>query len=175
MMATRFVYLGICLIVQLAFSVAEAAIPKDKTPASLKAFLAEGSFRGGNAGIGFSILSMKRVYSTDGNSESLILEFGDRDGQVYSGKAGYFHAQLFRNPSELSLDLSQMVRSKVTPVQIKNLIKKSKLIQSANLESDIEDHSTNITMRFKSPVKMRVFTLSPKKKSPKLVLDITKL
>lgn len=174
-MATQFFLLGWFLVIQIVGGVGRAAIPKDSSLASLKSFLPEGSFRGGGAGTGFSILSIKRVYSTDGKSERIILEFGDKDGQPYAGKPGYFHAQLFRNPSELSLDLSQLVKSKVTADQIKRLIKKSKLIQTANLESDIEDHSTNLAMRFKAPVKMRVFTLSPKKKAPKLVLDITRL
>ncbi len=152
-----------------------AAIPKTNSLASVKTFLSEGSFRGGQFGSGFSIVGLKRVYSPNGNAERFIFEIGDRDGRKYSGKTGYFHAQLFRNPSELSLDLSQVLKSKVDNHQLRSLIKKSKLIQKAELTVDREDNSTHFAMKFKSPIKMRVFTLSPKKSSPKLVIDITKI
>lgn len=152
-----------------------AAIPKNNNLATVKSFLSEGSFRGGKFGRGFSLLGIKRVYSSSGNSERIILEMGDRDGKIYSGKPGYFHAQLFRNPSELSLDLTQVLKSRVTNAHLKNLIKQSKLIQTADLSADREDHSTHFNMRFKAPIKMRVFTLSPKKSTPKLVIDITKI
>lgn len=152
-----------------------AAIPKSNNLATVKSFLSEGSFRGGKFGSGFSLLGVKRVYSSSGNSERIILEMGDRDGKFYNGKPGYFHAQLFRNPSELSLDLTQVLKSRVNNTHLKNLIKQSKLIQTADLSADREDHSTHFNMRFKTPIKMRVFTLSPKKSTPKLVIDITKI
>lgn len=169
--------LGVLLLV-ISFNLTPssfAAIPKSNNLASVKSFLSEGSFRGGKFGSGFSLLGVKRVYSSNGNSERFILEIGDRDGRLYSGKPGYFHAQLFRNPSELSLDLSQIIKSRVTSAHLKNLIKQSRLIQNADLTVDREDYSTHFTMRFKSPIKMRVYTLSPKKSSPKLVIDITKI
>lgn len=152
-----------------------AAIPKNNNLATVKSFLSEGSFRGGEFGSGVALLGIKRVYSSSGDAERIILEMGDRDGKIYSGKPGYFHAQLFRNPSELSLDLTQVLKSRVTNAHLKNLIKQSKLIQTADLSADREDHSTHFNMRFKAPIKMRVFTLSPKKSTPKLVIDITKI
>ncbi len=152
----------------------KAIIPTHKLN-SIKEFLPSGSFRGGSAGVGFSILSLKRVYSTDGHSERLIFEIGDKDGHLQSGNTGYFHAQLFRNPSQFSLDFSQLLLSKVSSTQLKKLISKSKLIQNADLTSDFEDHSTNVSLQFKAPIKMRVFTLSPYKKSAKLVVDFTKM
>ena len=152
-----------------------ASIPKVSNLDSIKTFLSEGSFRGGKFGSGFSLVGVKRVFSPNGNAERLILEMGDKDGKLYSGKTGYFHAQLFRNPSELSLDLPQLMKSKVNNTHLKNLIKQSKLIQMADLSLDPEDHSTHLKMRFKTPIKMRVFTLSPKKSTPKLVIDITKI
>lgn len=152
-----------------------AAIPKSPNLVTLNTFLTEGSFRGGKSGGSYSLLGVKRVYSPNGKSERLIFEMGDKRGQAFTGKPGYFHAQLFRNPSELSLDLSQVVSSKVNSSNLSQLIKTSKLIQNASLALDREDHSTHVSMRFKSPIKMRVYTLAPQKGTPKLVIDITKL
>jgi hypothetical protein len=163
------------VVVILGASDSYAAIPKNLPSQSLQNFLPEGSFRGGGAGTGFSLLGVKRVYSTDRKSERLIFEIGDKEGKPYSGKPGYFHAQLFKNPSEFSLDFSQLVRSHVSSDQVRSLVKNSKLIDRINLVTDKEDHSTNLFMRFKSPVTMRMFILSPKKKSPKLVVDIRKI
>lgn len=170
-------FLG-ALLLTIGFTLTQssfAAIPKNNNLASVKSFLSEGSFRGGKFGSGFSLLGVKRVYSSSGNAERFILEIGDREGRFYSGKPGYFHAQLFRNPSELSLDLSQVIKSRVTSAHLKTLIKQSKLIQNADLILDREDYSTHFNMRFRAPVKMRVFTLSPKKSTPKLVIDITRI
>lgn len=153
-----------------------AAIPKSNSViVPLKSFLSEGSFRGGSSGDGYSLLSVKRVYSTTGKAERLIFEMGDRAGKAYSGKIGYYHAQLFKNPSELSLDFSQLVRSRVGTPQFKSLFLNSKLVEKANLVLDKQDHSTNVSMKFKYPIKMRVYSLSPKGKSPKLVIDLTRL
>ncbi len=164
------------LIVWLFSSQILAAIPKvSSTVLPLKTFLAEGSFRGGVSGDGFTLMSVKRVYSTTGKSERFIFEMGDRSGKPYSGKIGYYHAQLFKNPSELSLDFSQLGRSRVGTPQFKALFKNSKLVENSNLVLDKQDHSTNVSMKFKYPVKMRVYSLSPKGKSPKLVVDVTRL
>lgn len=160
----------------LGINKASSSIPKTSTYVpKVKSFIAEGSFRGGLSGDGFSILAIKRVYSTSGNSERFIFEVGDRAGAALKGKLGYYHAQLFKNPSELSLDFSQMHRSKVSSTQLKKLIKTSKIVETAQMVLDKQDGSTNVQMRFKYPVKMRVFSLAPKKQTPKLIVDIVRL
>lgn len=158
----------------LPTSMGLAVYAKNYKPTFGKGLLSEGSFRGGGAGPGFSLISLKRVYSTDGKSERLIFEIGDKEGNSYVGQPGYFHAQLFRKPSKLSLDLSQLLKSQVSPEEFKELFKKSKLVKSANISADEDDQSTNIQIQFKSAVKMRVFTLSPDSMSPKLIIDYTK-
>lgn len=162
--------LCLCVVSEISFS----AIPKNLGFDPIKNFLTEGSFRGGGAGPGFSILSVRKVASKDGRAERLIFEIGDKDGKRYSGKPGYFHAQLFRNPSEFSLDFSQTLNTKFTREQFSTLLRQSTLIASSRMETDFDDQTTNISLRFESPVKVRVFTLSPKMKSPKLVVDIVK-
>lgn len=161
-------------ILTFYFSQVQAAVPKDNTPI-VKTFLSEGTFRGGVAGIGFSILSVKRVHSSDGTKERIILEYGDKEGHAYKGKVGYFHGQLFRNPSELSLDLSQLLRTKVTTESLRTITKKSNLIRKVTIDPDVNDNSTNLNFGFSKPVKVRMFTRTPKDANPKLVIDITKI
>jgi hypothetical protein len=139
-----------------------------------KDFLIEGSFRGGASGTGFSLLSLKRVYSRDGRSERLVLEIGDKDGKVYFGQPGYFHAQLQKKPARLSLDLSQLLKSNITQDQLKTLFRRSKLVRTVELNPDLEDQSTNLLFSFRVPVKMRIFTLSPEAMAPKVVIDLTR-
>lgn len=173
-MTVRFGLIVMLILLQFTTSSVSANMAKNAEAESSNGFLTEGSFRGGGAGIGFSLLRLKRVYSTDGMSERLIFEIGDKDGQAFIGQPGYFHAQLFKKPSKLSLDLSQLLKSQVTSKELKKIFKKSKLVKSASITSDAADNSTNISIQFKSSVKMRVFTLSNQTSSPKLVIDFTK-
>ncbi len=164
-------------LVFLSFS-ASGAIPrisKQSNNQNLNTFLPEGSFRGGISGNGYSLLKIKRVYALNGKSERFILEIGNREGKPHIGKPGYFHAQLFRNPSELSLDLSQLTMSRITQSDLNRIFTKSKLVAKSVLVLDAEDRSTHLSMQFKYPVKMRVFTLSPKNKTSKLVIDVIRL
>ena len=173
-MIARFGLIIMLMISNVFVSLASANMAKTTEDDERAGFLSEGSFRGGGAGIGFSLLRLKRVYSTDGLSERLIFEIGDKDGRTFVGQPGYFHAQLFKKPSKLSLDLSQLLKTKVSTKDLKKIFKKSKLVKKASITTDAQDHSTNISIHFKSSVKMRVFTLSNQTTSPKLVIDFTK-
>ncbi|MEY4617264.1 MAG: hypothetical protein RJB66_2224 [Pseudomonadota bacterium] len=173
-MAARFGSIILLIFLQFSVSFAQANMVTPTTALAADGFLTEGSFRGGGAGVGFSLLRVKRVYSADGNSERLIFEIGDREGRAFIGQPGYFHAQLFKKPSKLSLDLSQLLKSQVTSKDLKKIFKNSKLVKNASINSDSDDHSTNVSIQFKSSVKMRVFTLSTQSTSPKLVIDFAK-
>jgi hypothetical protein len=173
-MAARIGSIVMLMFLQFSVSFAQANMVTPTDATTPDGFMSEGSFRGGGAGIGFSLLRMKRVYSTDGNSERIILEIGDKEGRAFVGQPGYFHAQLFKKPSKLSLDLSQLLKSQVTSKDLKKMFKNSKLVKNASINSDSEDHSTNISIQFKSSIKMRVFTLSTQSTSPKLVIDFAK-
>lgn len=173
-MAIRLGSIVMLMFLQFSVSFAQANMVTPNNDMTTDGFLTEGSFRGGGAGVGFSLLRVKRVYSTDGNSERLIFEIGDKEGRAFVGQPGYFHAQLFKKPSKLSLDLSQLLKSQVTSKDLKKIFKNSKLVKTASINLDSEDHSTNISLQFKSSVKMRVFTLSTQSTSPKLVIDFAK-
>jgi hypothetical protein len=149
-----------------------AAIPKTLVPSPAKSFITEGAFRGGISGKGYSLLAVKRVYSKNGLAERLIFQIGDKDGKPYSGEVGYFNAELKRLPSVLSIDLAQMITSRVTLENLRALLTTSKLIRDVRMETDTEDYSTNISVSFQRPVKMRVFSLASKSTPPRIVVDI---
>jgi hypothetical protein len=149
-----------------------AAVNKNLPEKPLNEIISEGAFKGGQAGDGFSLLDVKRVVSTSKKAERMIFEIGTYKGEKYSGQPGYFHAQLSKRPPELTIDFAQTVLTKFDSQKLIEMFKKSKLVRRTHMTSDPEDNSTNITMRFKHPVKARVYTLSPKDTSPKVIIDI---
>jgi hypothetical protein len=152
------------------------AIPNTKqAQLQMNEYITKGSFRGGQAGNGFSLKEIKRVVSASKNSERMIFEVSDRDGKTYSGKPGYFHAQLMQNPSRISIDFAQMGRSAIDAKKLTNLFKKSQLVRASRITLDNEDQSVNVTLYLKNPVKLRAFSLAPKAGTPKVVIDFTKL
>jgi hypothetical protein len=160
----------------LIFTSKSLAVPSTKQAQLLiNEYVTKGSFRGGQAGNGFSLKDIKRVVSSSLNSERMIFEISDREGRSYSGKPGYFHAQLRQNPSRISIDFAQMGRSSVDAKKLATFFKKSQLVKASRITLDSEDQSTNVTLYLKKQVKFRVFSLAPKAGSPKVVVDFTKL
>jgi hypothetical protein len=148
------------------------AVNKNLPEKPLNEVITEGAFKGGQAGDGFSLLDIKRVVSVSKKAERMIFEIGTYKGEKYSGQPGYFHAQLSKKPPELTIDFAQTVMTRFDSQKLIAMFKKSKLIKRTQMSTDPEDNSTNITMLFKRPVKARVYTLSPKDNSPKVVVDI---
>ncbi len=159
----------VCLFIKP--SLVLAGVDKNLPLKDLNDTITEGAFKGGQAGDGFSLLNFTRVVSASKKSERVIFEIGDKNGVSYSGKPGYFHAQLTKLPPEFTIDFSQMGFSKVDKKKFIQEFRKSKIIKKIDLNIDNQDNSTNLTIKFKKPLKVRVYTLSPSLKSPKIVVD----
>lgn len=160
----------VCVLLLGSMTV-EAAVNKKAGKRQINEFITQGSFKGGKAGKGFSLLNVKRVLSPSKSAERIIVEMGDHKGNSYSGTPGYFHAQLKQNPARLSVDFSQITSSKINQKKFASLFKNSVLVKKTKVTLDPEDGSANLTMYFKKSVKARIYTLAPKGKAPKVVVD----
>ena len=135
--------------------VAQAApAPIKVKPGSIAKAVKSGFFAGGEAANEFSLIeaTAKRA----GEEETLILHYGDVQGQPLRGKPGFFQAVLDREGKRLVIDLSQVSRTAIDPETLRKKLAAWKLVSVIDMTMDPTDMSTNITLNLKQPVELTV-------------------
>jgi len=113
---------------------------------------------GGSALDEFSLLKVDD--SVSGSSEKLVLNYGDRFGKVWKGEPGFFQVALDRGGSRIVIDLSQVTKTGIDPVQLRKALAKSKYVAMSDMTMDPQDQTTNMTLTLKSPVQLSLSTVS---------------
>ena len=158
----------------MVFTDARAASPfKESLTGKKNSYLQDGLFIGGKAGTGASILGVRRLYSKRAQIERLIVELGDAEGKPLTKEASYFQASVDRNQNRIVLDLTQLKMSMVSEQKIRELLKKSPFVASADFTLDPEDRAASLVLNLKRPMRLEVFQLVDKKKPARVVLDLT--
>jgi hypothetical protein len=106
----------------------------------------------------FSLLSITDSPSTA--SERFILNYGDRFGKVWKGEPGFFQVAVDHGGRRIVMDLSQVTRTGIDPVQLRAILAKSKFVASSDMTMDPQDQTTNLTLLMKVPVEVRLSTVS---------------
>ncbi len=131
----------------------------------------EGSLaNGGRANEEFSLLSVALAQLPSSASERIVLSYGDRFGKVWKGEPGFFQVALDRGGSRVVIDLSQVTKTGIDPVQLKKALASSKLVASSDMTMDPQDQTTNLTLVMKKPVSLSLATVSGARSQ--LVLDL---
>lgn len=157
----------------LVLSDARAASPfKQSLEGKKNAYLQDGLFIGGKAGAGTSILGMRHQYSKKAQIERLVVDLGDGEGKPLLQEASYFQASVDRKQNRIVLDLTQLKMSLVSEQKIRNLLRNSPYVASADFTLDPEDKAASLVLNLKRPMRLEVFQLLDKKKSARLVLDL---
>lgn len=152
---------------------ARAASPfKQSLEGKKNTYLQDGLFIGGKAGSGASILGVRRLYSKKAQIERLIVDLGDGEGKPLVKEASYFQASVDRKQNRIVLDLTQLKMSMVSEQAIRNLLKDSPYVASADFTLDPEDKAASLVLNLKRPMRLEVFQLLDKKKAARLVLDL---
>jgi hypothetical protein len=127
-------------------------------PGSALAVRAGSVANGGRAQDEFSLLSVGDAVSAKG--ERLVLNYGDRFGKVWKGEPGFFQIALDRGGTRIVIDLSQVNRTGVDPMQLKKALSRSRFVASTDMTMDPQDQTTNLTLTLKSPVTLHLATAS---------------
>jgi hypothetical protein len=126
---------------------------------------------GGKALDEFSLLSVALAPVASGPlAERLILSYGDRFGKVWKGEPGFFQIALDKGGSRVVIDLSQVTRTGIDPVQLRTALSKSRLVASSDMTMDPQDQTTNLTLMMKKPVSLSLSTVSGARSQ--VVLDL---
>lgn len=112
----------------------------------------QGALSGGQAGNGFSLLKLDKVFFQNLNSERWIVDVGNIKGKENKGLPGYYHVQLQKNPPQVIINFNQMPVSLVDELQLSKFIKDSIYVRNGRLLSDPTDKTLNFNFRFKEAI-----------------------
>lgn len=152
---------------------ASAAIPaKPKAPVVGRILANEGEANGGVAGIGFSLMDLRRTADVKKKVERIVLDFADLQGNPLKGLPAYFHAELKKNPNRLVLDFSQTPNSRLDEGRLASRLKGSLFVKKSSLILDPEDQALNLTLDLQPGTVARVFQVRGEKTTAKVVVDL---
>lgn len=157
-----------------AANIARAAIDRKAALNEKKnAYLSHGVFYGGEADRGFSLVDLRRHFSTKDQIERIVLELGDEKGQP-TKKIGYFQVSVNKELKRVDIDLAQMRGALVDQKKLETMFAKSPLVKSAKINYDPEDLGIVIQLQLASSADVEVFKVPAKDKSGRIILDIKK-
>lgn len=166
-------YLG-CLMAFLMAGSAFAAIskPKVKPQPAAKILAGEGVSYGGLAGSGFTLMDLRRTADAKKKVERIVIDVGDRNGAAMRGWPGYYFAELKKNPQRLIIDFAQMPNARIDQKKIASRMNGSLAVLKTSMSLDPVDSSLNLTLDLKKNTKVRVYQVSGKKATSKVVVDL---
>ena len=87
---------------------------------------------------------------------------------------GYFHVSIEKEPMRVVIDLSQVLRSRVTEIELGRLFLKSPFVRKVEMSMEAGDNTAKIVLATKVPVVAEVFKMPSKDKASRIVIDIKK-
>lgn len=149
-----------------------AAVPARPTAPVGRILRSEGAATGGVAGVGFSLMDLRRTADLKRNFERIVIDVGDMQGHAYKGLPAYFHAELKKNPSRLVLDFDQMPVSRIDEGRLSGRFKESIFVKKTSMILDPEDKALNLTLDLKPGTNARIFQVPGNKSTSKVVVDL---
>lgn len=150
------------------------AIPKSvktmERPSSIIAGI--GAVSGGQSAGNLALMDFRRTYSKKAKVERLVMDFSGPDMKPQKGLAGYYHVEVSYNPKRLTVDLPQILSSKMSETEILRRVKGSPYIENGMLNFDRTSQTMQLILQLKTAVNVRVLQVKNPKVVGKLVLDI---
>ena len=155
----------------IIFSGLWAAIPKLTPEVKLNQYLGTEVRIGGVADRELALLNVQWMRANNKPVERIVIQLGEQDGTKLKGNMGYFHVAMKEQPvPRLSVDLSQIQKTRIDENTVRKTLAKSQLISKVDFTMDPEDGSTNLTFVLKKTIKWDSFV---QKDKGQLVLDLS--
>lgn len=131
-----------------------------------------GSLYGGQARSQLGLLDIRRTSSAKKKIERYVFDFGTADLRPTNGLAGYYHVEVSDKPSRISIELPQVLASRISETDLQKRIKGSEFVKRIQLQYDRSTQSTFIHMQTYYPVTARVAQVKNQNTLGKMVLDL---
>lgn len=163
---SKYLILFIIFMPSLVFALAPIKAPKTK----LNQYVKEGVIIGGEAGVRFTLIDLKRTYYKKKSIERVILSVGDDRGNPLENKVSYFHVD--KSSKTIRVSLSQVERSSVNFASLEKQFAKSVFVRKAFLNFDPVDMRTILTLQLRRKAKVEVFESKRTGNENKIFIDI---
>lgn len=154
--------------------VRDGVLRKQATNKKANAYIKDGIIFGGQNGIGYSLMDIRRFYSGKDRVERLIFEMGDEQG-LPAKTLGFFQVNLDAKLRRIDVDLSQMRGAALDQKKLADLFKTSPFVKTVKLTYDPEDRAILMQVFLKQNVEMEVFEIPAKNKFSRIALDMRKV
>lgn len=152
-------------------SQALAAIPKTRPAAAKNWLVGQGAYRGGNSGVGFSLLELKLQKFAKNQSERLVFFVGNPIMKPMKGQPGYFNVELKKD--RLIIDFTQTLNSRFEARALQKIVSQSKVIQSSKMFFEPNGQTMSIEFALKKPLAARVTPIKgTAKTTAQVVIDL---
>lgn len=165
-------HIGCLMVLFLALPTVAAVSSQAIKPSASNILVGEGTSFGGLAGNGFTLMDLRRTADVKKKVERIVMDVGDRNGAALRGWPGYYFVELKKNPQRLVIDFAQMPNSNIDQKQLALRMKESLAVTKTSMSLDPVDSSLNLTMDLKKNTKVRVYQVSGKKTTSKVVIDL---
>lgn len=154
--------------------VRDGVLRKPATNKKANAYIKDGIIFGGQNGIGYSLMDIRRFYSGKDRVERLIFEMGDEQG-LPAKTLGFFQVNLDAKLRRIDVDLSQMRGAALDQKKVADLFKTSPFVKMVKLTYDPEDRAILMQVFLKQKVEMEVFEIPAKNKFSRIAIDMRKV
>jgi hypothetical protein len=135
--------------------------------------LGEGSIKGGSAGTGFTLLSLKSHIAKSNKIERLTIDVGNGAAEKLSGPVAYFNVQNDPRGKRVMVDFSQTLNSKFEASHLKNAFARSPFVSKADLIFEPQSQTMSLVLDLKKPAAIRAQSFPGNShQTAKLVLDL---
>lgn len=163
--------LSIVFCIPTFAAVSKKDVKKAAQPQVAKILNSTGNTFGGVAGSGFTLLDVRRTASAKKKMERVVIDIGDREGKKLLGRPGFYFAEYQKKNNRLILDFAQMPSSKINQAKLARILKNSKAVKTSRMSLDPMDNALNLSLDLRKNTKVKVYPVTGKKATSKVVLD----
>lgn len=165
------ILLSILLVGSVGFAAIPAAVKKAQAPSSI--LRSAGSIHGGQAGLGFSLLSVKSSVAKAKKLERVTVAIGNGALQKQMGSPGYFQIENSPQLKRVVINFPQTLNTAFTEEALKAQFAKSPFVKSSQMLFEPQGQTTSLVLNLKKPVSIRAIPQAGnKKQTAQLVVDL---
>ncbi len=147
----------------------------DRTVASTSKrhiYIERGAISGGESGTAFTLLNIRRIYSSKDRVERILLDLGDAYGKPLKNQVSYFQAAIEKENPRVVIDLSQMLASGVSKESLVKTFKASPFVKDTKINFDPLDSTITIQLILRKQVQLEAFKLPSADKASRIAIDL---
>lgn len=132
-----------------------------------------GAIRGGQAGLGFSLLGVQSRVAKSQKLERLTVLIGNGALQPQEGSPGYFQIESNPQQKRIVINFPQTINSAFKEKTLQSQFAKSPFVKSSQMIFEPQGQTTSFVLNLKKPASLRVIPVSGNKtRTAQLFIDL---